>query len=108
MCGKEMQTESYELSIEEKNAIRSAQGYISFMAFSRKGLIGQLTFEGYSQEAATNAVDALNIDWNEQAAKSAQSYVDMMAFSRSGLIQQLEFEGYTREQAEYGATAVGY
>ena len=103
-----MQTETFELSKEEKNAIRKAESYLDFMAFSRKGLIEQLEFEGFSKEASTNAVDSLNVDWNEQAAKKAESYLDFMAFSRSGLIEQLMFEGFSREQAEYGVTAVGY
>ena len=78
------------------------------MAFSRKGLIEQLEFEGYSTEAATIAVDSLGVDWNEQAAKCAENYLDLMSFSRSGLIDQLIFEGFTREEAEYGVSAVGY
>lgn len=78
------------------------------MAFSKKGLVQQLAFEGYSTEAATSAVESLEVDWNEQAVKSAESYLSFMSFSRSGLISQLQFEGFTREQAEYAADAVGY
>lgn len=107
-CGIVLQTESFELSLAEKNALRSAESYLSFMAFSRSGLIDQLEFEGYSTETATVAVDSLQVDWYEQAAKSAESYLSFMSFSRSGLISQLEFEGFTREQAEYGVSAVGY
>lgn len=103
-----MQTETFELSMEEKNAIRKAESYLSFMAFSRKGLIEQLEFEGFSTESSTMAVDALNVDWNKQAALKAKSYLEMMSFSRSGLIDQLLFEGFTRDQAEYGVSEVGY
>jgi hypothetical protein len=56
---------------------------------------------------ATFAVDAIDVDWNEQAAKSAEDYLGFSSFSRSGLIEQLEFEGYAREQAEYGVTQAG-
>ncbi|MBE6110162.1 MAG: hypothetical protein E7194_07055 [Erysipelotrichaceae bacterium] len=108
LCGREMQTESFELSMEEKNAIRKAESYLSFMAFSRKGLIEQLEFEGFSTESSTMAVDALNVDWNKQAALKAKSYLDMMSFSRSGLIDQLLYEGFTRDQAEYGVSEAGY
>ncbi|MBQ3460195.1 MAG: Ltp family lipoprotein [Solobacterium sp.] len=108
LCGREMQTETFELSMEEKNAIRKAESYLSFMAFSRKGLIEQLEFEGFSTESSTMAVDALNVDWNKQAALKAKSYLEMMSFSRSGLIDQLLFEGFTRDQAEYGVSEVGY
>lgn len=107
-CGAVMQTESFTLNIEEINAVKSAENYLDFMAFSRSGLIKQLEFEGYSKDAATLAVDLLDVDWNEQAAKCAQNYIDFMSFSKSSLISQLEYEGFTREQAEYGVKAVGY
>ena len=107
-CGAVMQTESFTLNIEEINAVKSAENYLDFMAFSRSGLIKQLEFEGYSKDAATLAVDLLDVDWNEQAAKKAESYLDVMSFSRKGLISQLKFEGFTQKQAEYGVEAVGY
>ena len=108
MCGQVVQKETFDLSMEEKNAIKKAESYLEFMAFSRSGLIGQLEFEGFSKEVATTAVDSLVVDWNEQAAKKAQSYLDFMSFSKSGRIDQLIVEGFTREQAEYGVKAVGY
>lgn len=92
----------------QKNALKSAKNYISIMAFSHDGLIGQLEYEGYSNEEATYAADNCGADWNEQAAKSAKGYLELMSFSRSGLIDQLKYEGFTQEQAEYGATAAGY
>lgn len=97
-----------ELTTGQRNAVRSARNYLSFMGFSRSGLIDQLKYEGYSTSDAEFAVDHIDPDWNEQAAKTAQNYIDIMPFSRSSLIDQLIFEGYTREQAEYGATQVGY
>lgn len=93
------------LSASVQNAVRSAESYLSFSAFSESGLIGQLEFEGYSKADATDAVAQLDVDWNEQAAKSAASYLSMSAFSESGLIEQLMFEGFTTEQAQYGAAA---
>jgi hypothetical protein len=89
---------------EVTNARRSAESYLDFSGFSRSGLIDQLEFEGYPTEAATQAVDSLNVDWNEQAARSAESYLEYTAFSHAGLVDQLEFEGFTPEQAEHGAT----
>lgn len=91
----------------QKNATKKAEAYLSYMPFSRQGLIQQLEFEKYSTDDATYAVDHITVDWNEQAAKKAQSYLDMTAFSRDGLIDQLTFEGFTPEQAEYGVTKVG-
>lgn len=96
------------LTLGQKNAIGSAQSYLSFSGFSRSGLIKQLEYEGYSTEDATFAVDYLNIDWNEQAVKSAESYLSFSSFSRQGLIDQLEYEGFTHEQAVYAVGQVGY
>ena len=92
----------------ERNALRSANSYLSFSAFSYSGLIDQLEFEGYSTSEATYAADNCGADWNEQAAKSAASYLSFTAFSQDGLIDQLEYEGFTREQAEYGVKQNGY
>ncbi|WP_217947732.1 Ltp family lipoprotein [Faecalibaculum rodentium] len=93
-------------SAGQKNAVNKAQSYLSFMSFSRSGLIEQLEYEGFSNEEATYAVDKINPDWNEQAANKAQDYLDTMSFSYDGLIEQLEFEGFTPEQAQYGVSKV--
>lgn len=84
-----------------------ASDYIDTMAFSKKGLIKQLEFEGFSKADATYGANAIDVDWNEQAALAAQNYLDLMSFSRSGLIDQLIFEGYTPAQAEFGVKSVG-
>ncbi len=92
----------------ERNALKKAKNYLSFMPFSHSGLVDQLEFEGYTTDEAIYGADNCGADWNEQAAKKAQSYIDMMEFSRQGLIDQLIFEGFTEDQAEYGVTAIGY
>lgn len=98
----------YQPTLGERQAIRAAQNYIDFKAFSKSGLIEQLEFEGYSRTEAEYGVENITVDWNEQAALSAQAYLEYSNFSRSGLIEQLKFEGFTTAQAQYGATAVGY
>ena len=95
-------------TLGQKNAIKSAESYLNFMPFSRKRLIEQLEYEGYSNADATYAVDHIKVNWNEQAAKSAKSYLDFMSFSRQGLIDQLIYEGFTASQAEYGVKSAGY
>lgn len=102
----EIQEQSSE-TVSQKSAIRKADLYLSTMPFSRESLIKQLEFEGFSTDDATYGVDALSVDWNEQASKKAKQYLDIMGYSRSGLIEQLEFEGFTSEQAEFGVTANG-
>lgn len=103
------QTQSVSnMTVGQENALKKAKSYLDTMAFSKKGLVEQLEFEGFSTEDSTFAVENCGADWKEQAAKKAKSYMDLMAFSRDGLIEQLEFEGFTTEEAEYGATSVGY
>lgn len=89
-----------------EQAVEAAKGYLEMGGFSRKGLINQLHFEGFSKSEATFAVDQLDPNWNKQAELSAQSYLDMGGFSRSALIDQLVFDGFTRSQAEHGVNAV--
>ena len=98
-----------ELTAGQRNAIESAESYLEFQAFSRQGLIDQLTSEygeGYSKKDATFAVDALDVNWRQQAVKAAEEYLESQSFSLQGLIEQLESEygsQFTHAQAVYGA-----
>lgn len=91
----------------QQNALRKAEDYLDFTAFSHAGLIKQLEFEKYPTADATWAADHVKVDWNEQAAKKAKDYLEMTSFSHGGLVDQLIFEGFTPEQAEFGATTAG-
>jgi hypothetical protein len=101
------------LTNQQQNAVRSAREYLSTMAFSRKGLIDQLSSpygSGYSVTDATIAVDSLKVDWNAEAVQSAKEYLNTMAFSCNGLIAQLDspYGGkFTVAQATYGAKQAG-
>ena len=88
--------------------METAQGYLETGSFSRKGLIDQLVFEGFSKAEARFALDYVDPNWNKEAEQSAQSYLDMGGFSRKALIEQLVFEGFSKAQAEYGVNAAGY
>lgn len=90
------------------NATNRARQYLKYSAFSYSGLIGQLEFEGYTNEEATYGADNCGADWYEQAVKRAKQYLDYSSFSKSGLISQLEFEGFTHDQSVYGAEQNGY
>ena len=87
----------------ERMALESAKNYLDLMGFSKKGLIEQLEFEGFTTEEATYAVEHCGADWNEQAVRVAKSYLETMSLSKKALIEQLEFEGFTEEEAIYGA-----
>jgi uncharacterized protein YecT (DUF1311 family) len=97
----------------QKNAVRAAQSYLNISAFSRDGLIEQLSSQagnGFNINDATKAVDSLNVDWNQEAVKSAKQYLQMMGFSCSGLIQQLSSRAggkFTETQATFGAQRAG-
>ncbi len=105
---KQAAPQTTSATLGEKNALSKAKSYLNYSAFSYKGLIEQLEFEGFSNQEATYGADNCGADWKEQAAKKAKSYMSYSSFSKNSLIEQLEFEGFTKEQAQYGATAVGY
>jgi hypothetical protein len=100
------------MTTSQKNAVESANSYLETQAFSKKGLIQQLSSsagEGFPRADARFAVNHIHVDWNEQAVKSARAYLDTQSFSKSSLIQQLSSsagEGFTRAQAEYAVNKV--
>jgi hypothetical protein len=95
--------------VSQQSAVRAAENYLDVAGLSRAGLIRQLTsYDGFSTDDATFAVDSITVDWNEQAARSAKNYLEVAGLSRSRMIDQLTtYDGYTSTQAAYGATAAG-
>ena len=60
----------------QEQAVKSAESYLEFQAFSKAGLIRQLSSdagEGFSKADAVYAVNHIEVNWNEQAVKSAES-----------------------------------
>lgn len=118
---EKIEVEQEEVRVEEvqgltrpqKNAVRSAEQYLSFTGFSKEGLIEQLSSsagDGYDVNDARIAVGSLDVDWNEQAVKSAEQYLSIMGFSCNGLIEQLSSDAgdkYTVDEANYGAQQSG-
>lgn len=94
-----------DLTSTQRNAVRKAESYLEYSAFSESGLVTQLEFEGFDTADAQFAVAHLSPDWMEQAVKKAESYMEYSAFSESGLVDQLEFDGFTPEQAAHGAAS---
>ena len=101
------------LTNQQQNAVRAAQNYLSFKAFSRLGLIDQLSSpygDDYTVHDATVAVGSLKVDWNAQAVLAGKEYLKLMPFSCQGLIQQLSSpagDKFTVAQATYGAHQAG-
>ena len=96
-----------EILAEKQAKEDEAKDYLGYTAFSYKGLIEQLEYEGFSSEDATYGADNCGADWTAQADKKAADYMGYSSFSRASLIEQLEYEGFTQEQAEHGASSVG-
>lgn len=85
-----------ETSVTQLQAVRKAESYLRYSAFSRSGLIDQLHYDGFSRKVATRAVDSLKVNWSKQAIKMGESYLRHTAFSRVGLIDQLVYEGFSQ------------
>lgn len=89
------------------NAVRAAKEYLQSQAFSFKGLVSQLKYEGYSTSDARYGVSHSGANWMKQAVRAAKEYLRSQPFSRSGMIAQLRFDGFTLAQARHGAIAAG-
>lgn len=95
------------MTASQEQAVGTAEDYLNGQSFSRKGLIEQLGYEGFSVKDATYGVDHVTVNWSMQAVGVAKNYLNGQHFSRSGLIEQLEYEGFTHKQAVYGVTKAG-
>jgi hypothetical protein len=102
-----------EITLAMENALSAAEDYLDYTAFSRQGLIDQLSSEygsGFELEDATWAVGQLSVDWKEQAVIAAQDYLDYTSFSRQGLIDQLSSpygSQFTVEEATFAVNQIG-
>lgn len=102
-----------EMTMEEEQAIFAALDYLDYSAFSKQGLIDQLSSEYGEQfpvKVAEQAVASLDVDWNAEAVEAAQDYVDYSSFSCESLVDQLSSEygdQFTTKQARHGATEIG-
>jgi Host cell surface-exposed lipoprotein len=97
-------------TIGQREALASAKDYLSTEAFSRAGLIEQLSSsygEGFSHADSVWAVNHAHANWNAEAVQAAKDYLSTESFSRAGLIEQLESsygDGFTHAQAVYGVS----
>jgi hypothetical protein len=110
--GSKASSES-NLTPAQKNAIGSAQDYLSTGHFSRLGLIEQLSSkygDQFKKPLAVWAVNHIKVNWNKQATGAAKDYLKTGHFSRQGLIDQLSSsfgDKFTVAQATYGVTHAG-
>ena len=91
---------------ELENAIESAEAYSNVFAYSKKELIEQLKYEGFSEDIAECAVKSINANWKENCVRSAYSYLDLSPFSKEELIHQLDYDGFTAEEIDYAMNQI--
>ena len=91
---------------ELENAIESAEAYSNVFAYSKKYLIDQLKYEGFSEEIAECAVKSINANWKENCVRSAHSYLEIISYSKEELIHQLDYVGFTAEEIEYAMNKI--
>lgn len=91
----------------QQKALDKANEYVDTLPLSRKGLIKQLEYDGYTTDVATYAADNCIANWNKEAKEMAEQYMDSTTYTYKDMVQQLETEGFTKEQAKFGAKAVG-
>ena len=93
--------------------MRAAKEYLDVMAYSKKGLIKQLSSSygsQFTEAEATYGVENCGANWYEQASRAAKEYLDVMAYSRDELIRQLSSSygsQFTYEEAVYGVEQNG-
>jgi hypothetical protein len=97
-------SETYNQMLAREDALY----YWSENWWSRSGLIYWLADVGHSLEDATYGVDALQVDWNQEASGMANAKLAEFYFSRLGLIYELEAEGFSRSQATFGVDSLSY
>lgn len=101
------------MTTAQANAIQAAERYLAMSAFSRSGLIQQLSSrygEGYSRADAVYAVDHVAVDWSAQAVRAAGQHLAERSYSREGLMHQLKArygDGFTHAEAVHAVYEAG-
>ena len=95
-----------QLPMEYRQALKKAESYLDFSAFSKEELRGQLEYHEFSQEAIQFALDNVEADWYAEAVEQAESYLSYASFSREDLRGQLEYEKFTEDEIEYALNHV--
>ena len=91
---------------ELENAIESAEAYSNIFAYSKKGLIENLKYDGFSEDIAECAAKSINANWKENCVRSAHSYLEIISYSKEELIHQLDYVGFTAEEIDYAMNQI--
>ena len=104
-------------STRNEQAVNQANSYINSGPFSKKELIEQLIFDGFTKEQAeysakvvgyndTSRNDSLNFE-KENALLAAKNYLSSSNFSFFGLVEQLKYDSYSKEASVYATINCG-
>lgn len=87
-------------------ALVEAELYIAESYYCRDQLIDLLEYDGFTNRAATEAVDSLNADWLEEAAGAAYYWYATEGYTYDETLNALYEYGCTQEEAEYGVSGL--
>jgi hypothetical protein len=87
-------------------ALVEAELYFAERYYCRDQLIDLLEYDGFTNRAATEAVDSLNADWLEEAAGAAYSLYSSEGYTYDETLNTLYAYGCTQEEAEYGVSGL--
>lgn len=101
--GSNLIKDGYVLTKSEQFAAEQAIMYLDYSPFSQKKLIEQLTYDGFSKEDAKIAIEAINVDWQEQTLRFAKLSTKYNTYPRNStlLSSVLSKEGYTDKDIAY-------
>ena len=85
-----------------RSARERASELIGDEIHSATGLEFALLGEGFSREDARQAVDSLDVDWNQQAVEAVLEMAEYSMYSRVEMLRELTQGGFTRSEADYG------
>lgn len=94
---------NYLEDYNQEQAIIAVLDHLPESLFSRNVFINQIIAEGFTKEEAIFAVDAADIDWNNQALKTAQKVLEYENKTKQEIYDYLIIAEFTKSQAKYGA-----
>ena len=110
ICQMELNSREYmiEMSTSQRNAVLKAYQEINSWHCGRDYLINEIlvSYDGYSVEDATFAVDHMKVDWEQQAISYAKE--NGRGESKNRLAEMLEYYGFDQNQIAKAIESVGY
>lgn len=90
----------------KEEVLECALDYLASDSYSKKKLLEQLMYEGFTKGEAEYGVEAVMTDWNEQAFRCAKDYYALGFKAKQELMEQLESEGFTKKEAKQAVARI--